>query len=129
MSTGYLNRVIRLEFPEFSSGPDDPIWIVIRNPKLVPPAELQGDVALNPDGTPVDMAAATDNTYRIVSQLVVGWRVYDASAPVELDPGTGEVVGDQPLLPLPATIENARKLPSAFILAIADEVKAANNPR
>lgn len=129
--TGYLNRVIKLDFSdEWSTDPErDPIWLVIRNPKLVPPGELTGNVAMNPDGTPVDMQQATDNMYEVVAKLVVAWRVYDATQVPEIDPVTGEDITVPELLPMPATAALCRKLPSAFITRVANEIKAAVDPQ
>lgn len=131
MGTGYLNKVIKLDFSaEWSEDPTgDPIWIVIRNPKLVPPQEMQGNVALNADGTPVDTAAAVEAMYATVAKLVVGWRVYDATAEVTLDEHTGEVTSAAQLLPLPATPEACKKLPAAFINRVATEIREAVNPQ
>ena len=130
MSTGYLNRVIRLDFSDLSANPDtDPVWIVIRNPRLVPPSELTSNIALNPDGTPVDMNDATEAMYRTMLRLIVGWRVYDGTAPFELHPVTGEPFGDQPLLPSPATLDSVKKLPTVMINAVANEIKQAANPQ
>lgn len=129
--TGYLNRVIKLDFSqEWSTDPErDPIWMVIRNPKLVPPGELTGNVALNPDGTPVDMQAATDNMYAVVAKLTVAWRVYDATQEPVIDPNTGEDVTVPALLPHPATAELCKKLPAAFLTRVANEIKQAVDPQ
>jgi len=123
--SGYANRLITLKFPEWSEDPErDPIWIAIRNPKLMPPGDLRPkEVALDDNGKPLDEEAAFNATFDIVAKLVVAWRVYDATAN-ELDAAGNPV--DQPLLPLPATPELAKKLPMEFIAAISMEMTKGN---
>jgi hypothetical protein len=126
---GYASRLIRLDFPELSEDPEnDPIFVTIRNPKLMPLQELQdnGGNELDADGNPVQ-EKATAGMLRIISRLIAVWRVYDATH-LQINPTTGEVM-DQPLLPLPATPELVGKLPSAIINRIGDELTGAVNPQ
>lgn len=109
----YTNRTIRLAF----DGTDDnlpllgdDIWVVIRNPMLMPMSVLQPDVQieLNAEGQPTDPVAAVKGTMNIVTKLIADWNVYD---PTDFS--------DAPaLLPLPATVENVEKLPMAILNAI-----------
>jgi hypothetical protein len=128
---GYANKLIKLSFDEYSEDPvNDPIWIVIRNPKLVPPGELQTDVALTEDGQVADQDEAIRSMHKNLAKLIKGWRVYDAGQDVQLDPVTGAEVGEPPtLLPLPATPELVARLPMEFVTRIAREVQQAVNPQ
>jgi hypothetical protein len=122
---GYANRVVTLPFPELSDDQEtDPIRVTIRNPRLMPPDELRmkGDIDEN------DEDAVMAATYEMMAKLIIGWRVYDASAPVELDE-TGEVTGDQPMLDMPATPEKVAKLPLEIINRIGAELKEAGDPQ
>jgi hypothetical protein len=122
---GYANRVITLRFPDLSDDPDtDPIWVTIRNPRLVPPAELRPKGGID-ENDEESMMAATNET---MSRLIVGWRVYDAAAPVELDEN-GHEVGDQPLLGMPVTPEAVAKLPMEIINRIGEEIQEAADPQ
>jgi hypothetical protein len=126
---GYAQRLIRLDFPELSEDPEtDPIFVTIRNPKLMPLQEMQDDDAreVDDDGNPVP-EKATAGMMRIISRLIAVWRVYDATH-LQVNPTTGEVM-DQPLLPLPATPDLVAKLPAAIINRIGDELTGAVNPQ
>jgi hypothetical protein len=122
---GYANRVLTLQFPELSDDPDnDPIRVTIRNPRLMPPDDLRTKGGLDENDEDAVMAA----TYATMAKLIVGWRVYDAAAPVELDTN-GEVTGDQPLLETPATAERVARLPMAIINRIGAEMREAGDPQ
>lgn len=126
---GYASRLIRLPFPELSEDPEtDPIFVTIRNPKLMPLQDLQDNApdAVDAEGNPVP-EKATAGMLRIISRLIVVWRVYDASH-LQVNPQTGEPM-DQPLLALPATPELVAKLPAVIINRIADELTGAVNPQ
>ncbi|MCW2900927.1 MAG: hypothetical protein JWO67_3192 [Streptosporangiaceae bacterium] len=125
---GYANRLISLTFDDLTDDPkSDPVWVSIRNPKLMPPGELQArSVPTNEDGTPLDSDAALSSMYEVVAKLVVAWRVYDATV-LEVDPDTREPL-DQPLLGLPATPELIAKLPLEIINRISEQMSAAVNP-
>jgi hypothetical protein len=121
---GYANPVITLPFKELSSDWEtDPIRVTIRNPRLVPPAELRPKGLDSEDEGEVMLAS-----FEVMARLIVGWRVYDASAPIELD-AEGNVVGEQPLLPLPATAALVAKLPLEIVQRLGEEVKQAGDPR
>lgn len=125
---GYANRLISIRFDALSDDPEnDPIWVSIRNPKLMPPGELQArSVPTNPDGTPTDEQDALSAMHEIVAKLVMSWRVYDASVG-DVDPTTGKPV-DQPLLGLPATPELVAKLPMEIINGISERMTSAVSP-
>jgi hypothetical protein len=116
---GYANRLIRLDFPEFSE-PDDPIFVTIRNPRLVPPDTLiVASLVDRGDDQPVTTPEALDGNAQIASRLVVAWNVYD---------GTDDTDSPRPL-GLPATPELVRKLPREIINRIMEEVSAAGKAK
>jgi hypothetical protein len=114
---------------ELSEDPDeDKIWVSMRNPRTIPLDELSaGDVPVGPDGKPVDLEAAKLAMYAKFANLIVGWRVYDATA-AEVDQNTGAPL-DQPHLPMPATGALVAKLPTTIINRLIAEFKAAVNPQ
>ena len=134
--SGYRNRVITLSFPELAEEGDD-IHVVIRNPRLMPAEELRAMAGARSDADLQRLAAAqqaiaqtgdagdlvTDEDanrgFEMVARLIIGWRVYDATSTAE----------DQPLLPLPATVESVGKLPQEILTRIMEEVGKANPPR
>lgn len=131
---GYSKRIIRIPFPGLTDDDvNDPIWVAIRNPRLVPPHELTPEqtTSVLPDGTPADPEAATNSMHVMFSKLVVGWRAYDSTQPVQLD-AAGNDVTPQVLLPCNPgdfTPENVAKLPMEIINEIGNEVKEASTPR
>jgi hypothetical protein len=119
----YANPVIKLNFQELSSDwATDPIWVTIRNPRHVPPEDLRPK-GINSENEDEVMAAS----YAAMAHLIIGWRVYDGSAPIHLDVN-GDVVGEPQLLPMPATPELVAKLPMEIINRIGVEVGEAVNP-
>lgn len=136
---GYANRVVKIDFPELTDDPaGDPIWVIIRNPRLMPAGEItslssgnsgyeQGD-----DGeTKVsDRSAAIGTMHRMIARLTVAARVYDATSDGEFDPETGEPTGEQERLPAPPwTPEIAAKLPQEIVTRISTEFSEAINPQ
>jgi hypothetical protein len=113
---GYANRTVRLEFPDLSEF-DDLIYVVMRNPKTVPPDDLRaaGNVPAGADGEP-ETEAAMRASYQIFSRLVVSWHVYDATSNDE----------NQPLLGLPATPADVAKLPLEILNAMGEELAKVN---
>jgi hypothetical protein len=133
--SGYANKVIKLDFAELSEDPAaDPIWVIIRNPRLMPQKELTSGAdsgAYDDNGKIIDRAKAEIATDRLIAKLAVAARVYDATAEASYDPLTGEPLGDggQDLLPpTPWPPEVAAKLPAAIRLRIAEEFAEALNP-
>lgn len=138
----YKDRVIKLDFDDLSEGPEDPIWVIIRNPRLLPPAEISsftsGDSGYEPaepaeDGTPqarvTDPDKATQTLRNMVARLVVAARVYDATDLGTFDPETGEPTGEQPRMPPPPwSPEQAAKLPLPVMERISKEFAEAVNP-
>lgn len=127
---GYANRVLKLDFPELSEDTDtDPIWVTIRNPRLVPPHELTPEqVTPIVDGQPEDQAAANASMHNMVAKLVVGWRAYDATQPIVLDAAGNDTTVPE-LLPPDFSAVNVAKLPMEIINRIAREMQEASNPR
>jgi hypothetical protein len=118
---GYKNRVIRIDFPDLSDE-DDPIFVIIRNPKLMPAAELSSYAdKVSGDATTTASSRDMDAAYAMFARLVVAWRVYDATAVPELDEA-GNATGTEELLPLPATAKQIAKLPLEIIERLGQEL-------
>ncbi len=111
----YLNRTIRLDFPELG----DDIWVVVSNPMLMPSSRLQSDIEIELDdaGKPKDSKAAVRATFDIASKLVVAWNVYDPFDDTETP------------LELPATVDKMALLPMTITLKISEIVGKALNPK
>lgn len=108
---GYANTKIRLDFPDLSED-DDPIYVVIRNPRTVPGPQLIAEEV--PDGSPNE--AYLDASFAVMARLVSDWHVYDGT------------VDDGAPLELPATVEAMRKLPMEITVRLSDEIGAVTNP-
>ena len=133
MPGGYAKAVIKIDFPELSTDPKaDPIWVVIKNPKLLPPKMLRpgreaqaaavaireaAEAAQGGEGgedgaaarvaaavSPEDAETAESGTAAMAGRLVIAWRVYDPLSSPEVDRLTGETVEGtgQELLPSPS---------------------------
>lgn len=136
---GYKNRIIRIDFPELAEDTGDPIFILLRNPKLMPATELrsyaekispESAAAAGGDDPAAAVAAAAgdrdmDAAYRMFARMIVAWRVYDATAVPQVD-AAGNITGDQPLLPLPATADLIAKLPLEIIERLGAELGKAS---
>ncbi len=129
MAGSYANRVITKHFPDLTE-PGDDIWVCIRNPKLMAPAEMSAgaDIELDGDGAPKVTGDGMRASYKIAAKLIIGWRVYDPSAPIELDEHGEPLTGDgaAPLLPSPATAENVAKLPLEIFMWLGEEIGKVN---
>ncbi|MFD1145977.1 hypothetical protein [Saccharothrix hoggarensis] len=122
---GYANRVITLHFPELSEEGDD-VFVVMRNPKTVTLSTLEVEaVRTNADGAPDD-GEASKVVNGLMSRLIIGGRLYDAS--VDGVDAAGEPL-DQPLLTYPLGPEDAAKLPIEVITGISEKIHAAQTPR
>jgi hypothetical protein len=135
---GYRDRIIRISFPGLTDDDNgDPVWVIIRNPSLMPADELRAyadkispaaiTAAVNGDGTvTADQVSGTDMeaAYRMFARLIIAWRVYDASA-VPMINEAGDVVGEQPLLPSPAAPDLIAKLPLEIINRLSEELGKA----
>lgn len=69
-----------------------------------------------------------DRIFGMIAGLVVGWRVWDPTAPIEVDED-GNLIGDDaepPRLPLPATPELVRLLPQVILTEIMNKVSEIN---
>lgn len=113
---GYANRTIMLTFPDLTEEGDDPIHVVIKNPRMVPAQDLvPPDMPQQDDGD--DMATFLAGC-AVIARLIKAWHVYDAS-----DEGD-----DQAPLPLPATAELVAKLPLEIQQRIGEEIQAVRSP-
>lgn len=125
---GYANRVVRLAFPHLTEDGQPELFITIKNPKVMPPHELTAfDIDLDPvTGAPKDPALAAQRSTEIIARLVIAWRMYDATD-WALDED-GNLVDQHPL-PLPATPDLVRRLPSDAFVEITRVLQEAMNPR
>jgi hypothetical protein len=66
--------------------------------------------------------------YAMLASLVVGWRVWDPTAPLQVDDDGNLIAGDTepPRLGLPATPALIGKLPQAILTRIMEEVGKVN---
>jgi hypothetical protein len=131
--SGYGQPVIRIDFSELSSGPEDPVWVIIRNPQLMTTDELTGGVdgAYDENGQVLDRGKATQAARIVMARIIVAARVYDATVIPSFDPLTGEQVSDNAqLLPAtPWTPEIVAKLPAAIIRKLAEAQTEALVPK
>lgn len=114
---GYREPLITLRFPELSE-PDDPIYVVIRNPRLMPLEVLIPGVATDEDGNALDARELRRDGYRRMAELIVNWHVYDPFS-VEDVPGP---------MAVPATAEAVEKLPARIQMRIGEEMAKATDP-
>lgn len=140
---GYKNPVITLRFEELGEG----CHVVIRNPKLMPSAQLtsmaggrsdadrekfeQAKAAIEAGQEPAEGILTGEDENRIfamLASLVVGWRVWDPTAPVDVDEDGNLIAGDAepPRLGLPATAALIGKLPQVILTRIMEEVGKVN---
>lgn len=118
--TGYADRVLTVEFRELTKNWErNPIWVAMRNPQLVHPDLLKTDIALGPNGLPVNQEAALQGTYEVIGKLVLDWRVFDAT----VDPREKPVLLGEP------SAETAARLPLAVLNKIGKLIEAAANPQ
>lgn len=140
---GYKNPVITLRFDDLGDG----CHVVIRNPKLMPGGQLRAMASGRSDADREKFKAALaaaeagqeppddvltdadeDRIFGMIAGLVVGWRVWDPTAPVDVDDDGNIIEGDsEPArLPLPATPETVKLLPQAILTRIMNEVSTVN---
>ncbi len=125
---GYLNRHIYLDFPELAGRerPDDEtsqsiIWLMVRNPKLIPGGELIGKGASarrNAEGELIVDVAAAEEAYGGFAKLIVGGNVLDPT--VDSD--------DPPPLPMPPSPTDLAKYPIEVLNRLG-QLLADSNPR
>lgn len=113
VARGYLNRVIRLNFPDLAGRErdDDPespsvIWVTIRNPRLMSGEELTGDHAGDEDRAKA--------AYASFARMIIGAFVYDPTDDSEeprvlTSPPDPAVVGGYPIEILNALAEEVKK--------------------
>lgn len=127
---GYRNPIIRLDFNDLVED-GDTCHVIIRNPKTMPGAEFKA-MASGADGDG-DSGETMDRMFAMIAKLVVGWRVYDPTVLLKVNPDTGELIHDEEteprLLPLPATAELVAKLPQVILMKLMDEVGSSVNPK
>lgn len=109
--TGLKNRIITIEFPELTEDGEPPLYVSFRNPRLVPLDWLRSNLAVGPDGRPLDQDAATEESYGRIARLMTGIRMYDAE----------DLAEDQALLDMPMTPDKVRRMPMEVNNRIVDE--------
>jgi hypothetical protein len=125
---GYANTVVHMDFSDLSEDPvGDPIWISVRNFKMMSPGELAPrDIPLDADGKPIDPEQAQQAMYEVLAKTIIGWRVYDANS-LEVDPETGTPLPMR-RLESPPTPARVACLPVEIINRLSDEMAKAVNP-
>ena len=125
----YANRVITKHFTELVE-PGDDIWVTIRNPQLMSPGEFtssEADLETGPDVQPVANEANKRAVNRLGAKLIIGMRVYDPTAPIELDDHGNPLPTAEPvLLPAKPAAEDVAKLPMGIINWLAQELARVN---
>lgn len=104
------------------------MWVTIRNPQLMAPGEMNpGNIELSEDGMPKVAEDGMRVSYKLGAKVIIGWRVYDPTVPIQLDEH-GEMVPGQemPLFPSPATAENVAKLPIQIFAWLGGELGKVN---
>ena len=131
--SGYTNPYVLLEFPNLG----DDVSVLIRNPQLMPPAQLQPrDVPLDEHGQPVDQEAARLASYEVMERLIVAWKVFEAfgdEVEVAEDADPAELferltAGDPKRLGKINT-DNIGRLPLAILNRIGEEVGRVADPQ
>lgn len=118
---GYTDRTVTFWYSHLSDDPDnDPLWITIRNPKLVPLHRLRPEnITFGDDGRPAEETRAFHAVLATIARLVVDWRIYGTD--IELDEAGHP--RPQELLPLPATRDLVRNLPSIVLQPILAHIR------
>jgi hypothetical protein len=115
----------RIDIPELST-PEQPAWVEIRNPGMMPPSALEEaragmkDLELDDEGRPVDDEKAEPAVYNMLAKLIRRWNIPDIMA--DDDP--------LPLLPSPPrTAEVVKQAPGVVLKRLIELVAALQNPR
>ncbi|MGW2936079.1 hypothetical protein ACWDA7_30475 [Streptomyces sp. NPDC001156] len=133
--SGYTNPYVLLQFPDLG----DNVSVLLRNPQLLPPSELQPeDVPTDDKGMPLDSNAAQQAMYKVMARLIVAWKVYEAFDPgavLDIDPDADPAdlfeslgAGEQTRLGA-VTPENVARLPLAIINRIGEEIGRVSDPQ
>lgn len=131
---GYSNPYVLLTFPDLG----DDVSVLMKNPQLLPPSEIQPeDVPTDDKGQPLDPAAANEAMYKVMARLIVAWKVYeafDADAALDVDPDADPAklfatlgAGEQKRFGT-VTPESVGRLPLAIINRIGEEVGRVADP-
>lgn len=131
---GYTNPYVLLTFPDLG----DDVSVLMKNPQLLPPSEIQPeDVPTDDKGQPLDPAAANEAMYKVMARLIVAWKVYeafDAGAALDVDPDADPAelfatlgAGEQKRFGT-VTPESVGRLPLAIINRIGEEVGRVADP-
>lgn len=110
---GYTDRTIRQDFDELADG----IYVVIRNPKLLPEDKLVPRKIRKLANGEFNMDDAARAGAELFASLITDWFVYDATD----DSDEPEPLGE-------ATPENVRKLPVMITNWLGEQVEGARRP-
>lgn len=133
--SGYTNPYVLLQFPDLG----DDVSVLMKNPQLLPPSEIQPeDVPTDDKGQPLDPAAANQAMYKVMARIILAWKVYEAfssDAALVIDPDADPAelfatlgAGEQKRLGS-VTPENVGRLPLAIINRIGEEVGRVADPQ
>jgi hypothetical protein len=131
---GYKNRTLTIEFPDLSDE-DDPVWVKIRNPKILTTDFFDSteDLPVAPSTEGMDeptrvstlrahtkalTAAQMQQSREVMSRIIVDGHVYDAN-----DDSDAPAV-----LTMPLTVETVAKLPVEIVTKISEAMSGATNP-
>lgn len=133
--SGYANPYVLLQFPDLG----DDVSVLMKNPQLLPPSEITPeDVPTDDNGQPVDPNEAQQAMYRVMTRVIVAWKVYEAFNPneaLDIDPDADPAelfetlgTGEQQRLGK-VTPENVGRLPLAIINRIGEEIGRVADPQ
>lgn len=108
---GLKDRIVTIRFPELTEADEPVLYVSFRNPALVPMDWLRSTLATGPDGRPLDVDAATQESYQRIARFITDLRMYDAE----------DMSADQALLELPMTAEKVSRMPMVVNDRIGDE--------
>lgn len=134
--SGYLNRFVLLAFPELADG----CSVLVRNPRLMAPEELEAAAAVTDDnGELADREAARTGMNEVFAGMIVAWR---NCYPAQVDMDGIDLDGDGDLADLMAALEersqeplgnvtpaNVARLPLAIVNRIGEEIKKVSDPQ
>lgn len=127
---GYKNALIRIDLAhELDADEYDGLWVVLRNPKIQPPAKLTPpDVEVGEDGRPKHMADALLATATMQAGLIFDWNLPDPADPAGEDAESMPIYNRGKLDQGPVA-EDVAKMPAGIFTHITKIITAAINPQ
>lgn len=131
--SGYTNPYVLLTFADLG----DDVSVLMRNPQLMPPSQLQPrDVPMDDKGQPLDQEAARQASFEVMERLIVAWKVYEAfgdevEVAEDADPAAlfEQLTAGEPRRLGAVNAENIGRLPLAILNRIGEEVGRVADPR